>query len=113
MKQQKEIDRRVEAALSSIESIGRATVQPWLYTRIKERVLQEQKSFWEKAATFLSRPGVAIAGLLLILLINSFVLVKTESMTGGKAEYADGNQVDSESMIASSSSFEYEKFVQP
>ncbi len=113
MKQREELERKIDDALSSIEGIGKVTAQPWMYTRIRERLLREQKSFWEKAAIFLSRPGIAIAGLLLILMINSFVLLKTEGSTTDKAEYADANQVDSESMIASSSSFEYEKFVQP
>ncbi|MGB4844859.1 MAG: hypothetical protein WBP16_10370 [Ferruginibacter sp.] len=75
MKNKEHINKLVEEALNSVDSIKRAEAKPYLLTRIHARMNKETGSAWEKAGWFISRPAVAFAGLCLILLVNAMVIV--------------------------------------
>jgi hypothetical protein len=48
MKQQSDLEKRLEEALSSLDGLQRATPQPWLFSRVKGRLLRsEEKTKWE------------------------------------------------------------------
>lgn len=79
MKNIETIHKLAEDALSSIEGIKRATVKPFLLTRIHARINKQTESLWEKAGRIISRPVVAFAGLCLIILINAAVIVSKNS----------------------------------
>ncbi len=114
MKQKKDIERRVEETLNSLDGIQRAEPQPWLFSRVKGRLEQEEKTAWGTVGSFLSRPVIAIAGLCLILLLNGFLLLNQGKEPSATILTSQNEQpVDSESLIASSSSFDYETLVQP
>jgi len=118
MKQGNDIVKRVEETLNSLDGIKRATPQPWLFSRIKARLSREEaeeRTVWGTMGSFLSRPVVAIAGLCLILLFNGALLLNQPG-EGSSAAIAVQNEQqpsDSESYIASSSSFDFENLVQP
>ncbi len=115
MKQKKTIEERIEETMNSFDGIQPASPQPWLFTRIQGRLLKmEEKTSWDMVSSFLSKPAVAIASLCLILFLNGFILFQQEkeaSVVILPAQYEPPS--DSESMIASSSSFDYETLVQP
>ena len=67
------IQEEVEKTLNSLEGIQRATANPYLFTRIKASLEIEQKSFWSKALTFISRPSVAVPAIVLTILINTAI----------------------------------------
>ena len=113
MKQQSDIEKRVEDALNSLDGIQRAEPQPWLFSRVKGRLLKEEKTGWETISSFLSKPAVAIAGLFLILGLNGVLVYNQQSVGSVSAIQAELQPNDSESLIASSSSFDYENLVQP
>ena len=114
MKQQSEIEKRVEDALNSLDGIQRAEPQPWLYSRVKGRLSkEEEKTGWEVISSFLSKPAVAIAGLFLILGLNGVLVYHQQSGSSVNAIQTELQPSDSESLIASSSSFDYENLVQP
>jgi hypothetical protein len=114
MKQQSDIEKRVEDALNSLDGIQRAEPQPWLFSRVKGRLLRkEEKTGWETISSFLSKPAVAIAGLFLILGLNGFLVFNQQSDSSVIAIQNELQPNDSESLIASSSSFDYENLVQP
>ena len=118
MKQGNDIGKRVEETLNSLDGIKRATPQPWLFSRIKARLSREEaeeRTVWGTMGSFLSRPAVAIAGLCLILLFNGALLLNQpgESSSAGIAVQNEQVPSDSESFIASSSSFDFENLVQP
>ena len=75
MNKKENINKLVEDALSSVDSIRRAEAKPYLLTRIHARMNKETGSAWEKAGWFISRPAVAFAGLCLILLVNAMVII--------------------------------------
>ena len=110
MKQRKDTEKRVEETLNSLDGIQRAEPQPWLFSRVKRRLMQEEKTAWGVIGSFLARPAIAIAGLCFILILNGFLLFNQEK----ESSVAGANDLplDSESMVASSSSFDYENLVQ-
>lgn len=108
MKQESNRDEFVERVLGSLDGLERARPEPWLYTRIKGRLQRQESAGWEKISQLLARPVVAIASLGLVLVLNLFFLLQSDSPANGNS-VAQGEQVvDSESLIASSSSFDFE-----
>lgn len=116
MKSKSDIEKRVEEALNSLDGIQRATPQPWLFSRVKAKLLreaEEEKTIWGVLGSFLSKPVVAIAGLFLILFLNGIFLYNQDASTPSVVITDEVQPNDSESLIASSSSFDYENLVQP
>ena len=114
MKQQNDLEKRLEQALNSLDGIQRATPQPWLFSRVKGKLLRsEEKTTWEAIGAFLSKPAVAIAGLVLIMTLNGVLLFNQDSEPSIATSQSDLVPTDSESLIASSSSFDFENLVQP
>ena len=113
MEPKKTIEGKIERALESLEGMQRATPQPWFYTRVKARLQREEKTIWVSIGSFLSKPAVAMAGLGMILVLNIFVLFKQDKLQHATNVANQPVQLtDSESIIASNSSFDYEN-VQP
>jgi hypothetical protein len=115
MEHKKTIDAKIERALEGLDGIQRAAAQPWLHSRVMGRLQREEKTVWESIGSFLSKPAVAMAGLTTILVLNLFVLFKQNSLQDatGVASSQGVQMTDSESIIASNSSFDYENLVQP
>src|SRR5690349_15996006 len=111
MKQRNDMEKRVEEALGSLDGIQRAEPQPWLFSRVKARMIQEEKTPWGTIGSFLARPAIAIAGLCFILVLNGVLLFNEEKESTPVVSTSD-LPLDSESMVASSSSFDYENLVQ-
>ncbi len=113
MESKKTIEGKIERALESLDGMQRATPQPWLYARVKARLQREEKTVWESIGSFLSKPAVAMAGLGMILVLNIFVLFKQGNFQDATNVANQPVQLtDSESILASNSSFDYEN-VQP
>jgi hypothetical protein len=113
MKQRKDIEKRVEETLDSLDGIQRAEPQPWLFSRVKGRLMQEEKTAWGAVGSFLARPAIAIAGLCFILMLNGFLVFNQEKKSSTILTSQNEQPLDSESLVASSSSFDYETLVQP
>lgn len=110
MKQGKDINKQIEQALSSLDGIQRAEPQPWMYARIMKKLAREEdRTIWGSISSFLARPTVAIAGLCFILILNGFLLFSEKK---GNDIVITEQAIDSESLMASSSSFDYENLVQ-
>ena len=67
------LEQLIEATINSVDGAERATPAPFLLTRINARMLaakEESNSIWERASSFLSRPGFALATLAFIIVLN-------------------------------------------
>ena len=74
----KKIEQLVEETISSLDGTRRAEAKPFLLTRVLARMRAEEAvtdNIWTKAGAFLSRPGVAMAGLLLVVLVNAAIII--------------------------------------
>lgn len=85
MKNGKNRDHLVEAALNSFDGARQAEAKPFLLSRINARMNRTAESAWEKAGWFIGRPAVAFLGLCLIILINALVVVFNKQSNTGTA----------------------------
>ena len=115
MKQKIDIEQRVEKTLNSLDGIQRASPQPWLFSRIKGKMMQQDdKSVWGTIGSLLSKPVIAIAGLCLILMMNGYLLFNQYKEPSSAILISQNDEpLDSEPLMASSSSFDYENLLQP
>jgi hypothetical protein len=72
MNREKMVEQRVEEALSSLDGMARATGNPYLFTRLQQRLFGP-KSNWEKISDFVARPAFALVALFLFLAANFYV----------------------------------------
>src|SRR6185436_15045402 len=79
MNEQKHIREEVEKTLESLNGIQRAAANPYLFTRIEARLEKEERSFWSRALTFISRPSVAVPAIVLTILINTAIFFEFKS----------------------------------
>ena len=87
MKSNDFIQQEVEKTLQSLDGVQRAEANPYLFTRIKASM--QKNTSWERISSFISRPVIAFATLLLIMAINAFVLFSTGKNEGtGTGEIA-------------------------
>ena len=113
MKPKQDIDSRIEASMESLDSLQKAQAPDWFYAGVRARLERESHSAWTMLGSFLSRPVVALAGLCLVLAVNVFLVVQHPKPSSGSIAGQNETVIESESIIASSSSFEYENLVQP
>jgi hypothetical protein len=101
-----DIEKRVNGALESLDGIRRAEPRPFFYTRLKARLENEGKNVWENLGSFLARPAVALAGLVLVLGLNAFVLIQKDNTSST----AMGEELvqEEENILTASNSFDYE-----
>ena len=79
MTQQEKIQQEIEETLKSLDGVKRAEANPYLFTRIKARLEREEKGFWSRSLTFLSRPSVAVPAIVLTILINTAIFFEFKS----------------------------------
>ena len=75
------IEKLVDGTIESFDGAKKAEPRPFLLTRVMAAINNRSTSqnIWTKAAAFISRPGIAIAGLLLIILVNTAILIINKS----------------------------------
>ncbi|MBN8863746.1 MAG: hypothetical protein J0H92_10260 [Sphingobacteriales bacterium] len=113
MNERHDIEQRIGRALESLDGMKRAQPAPWFYTRLRARLERDEPvTVWEHIGSFLSRPAVVVAGLCVILVANVTILLKQPAAAtiGPNTVAQSETVVESESLIASSSSFDYENF---
>ena len=78
---QKPIEQLIAETINSFDGAKRAEAKPFLLTRIFARMQAEPAAdnIWTKAGAFLSRPSVALAGILLIVLVNVAIIVSNSN----------------------------------
>ena len=75
------IQEQVDKTLESLNDIQRAEANPYLFNRIKQRLQREERSVWTHVITFISRPAIAIAAIVLLLMMNASIIFKSDSST--------------------------------
>ncbi len=75
MEKKKDIARKAEQTLNSLDGIQRADPGPFFFTRVQAKLQKEQRSNWGRIASFITKPAVVITGIGLIVLINAAALL--------------------------------------
>jgi hypothetical protein len=99
------IDREVEKTLQSLDGTIRAEANPYLFTRLKARM--QARNGWEQFTYYLSRPAVAFAVLLLVMVVNAVLIFNSDSATTTTEEGIAVNDIADEYNLASSSNYDY------
>ena len=98
---QKNFDKRIDDALSSLDGIKKASPGPFFFTRLEAR-MQREKGVWERISSFVAKPLVAFASICLIIMINAAVIFS--SAKSDKTDAAQNNElatVDEYSQVSS------------
>lgn len=70
------IEKLIDETINSFDGSKRAEPKPFLITRVTAKMNRTDTSnFWTRVALFLTRPTVAIVGVLLVLLLNAAIIV--------------------------------------
>lgn len=73
MKNNNDWSEKANQALNSLDGIERATANPFLFTRIKERI-SERSSKWSRAADFIGRPAIVFSVTALFVALNAWAV---------------------------------------
>ncbi|MEO6405591.1 MAG: hypothetical protein ABIY51_08675 [Ferruginibacter sp.] len=92
----KKLNEEVEQALQSVDGIQRASAPPFLLTRIKAGIQSaaERESLWFKIASLLSRPAIATACFVVLLLINILAINFTDNFSTNSTSNTIAQQKD-------------------
>ena len=63
----------VHETMNSLDEVERAAPAPFLLTRINARMNLQQVSVWERISLFITRPGIAMAAIALVIIINLLI----------------------------------------
>lgn len=74
--QEKNINKKIDDALESINNIPRVSAPDYFFTRLEARMLRD-KNTWETISSFITRPVVAIASVCIILMVNFYTIIST------------------------------------
>jgi hypothetical protein len=96
-----DINKLIDAAMDSLDGASRATAKPYLLTRINARMQQVKENKWDTALRFISRPAVAMAGILLVIAINATVVTYSYPAAGNTQEeqYASVDEYSSPATV--------------
>lgn len=103
---QHKLAKLIDETIDSMDAVERATPAPFLLTRLHAALRREEISYWERMTVFLCRPGVALAAVLLVLMLN-FVMY-TYSNRNQNNFQTTGTGADEYSMINPAALFEIE-----
>lgn len=74
---QENFNKKTEEIISSLDGIKRASPLPFFFTRLEAR-MQNEKEAWSKISSFLSRPVITFACILLVIVINAAVIMASQ-----------------------------------
>ena len=84
MNDRKDIERKIDETLNSLEGMRRAEANPFLLTRIEQR-LQRSRSFFERLVVLTGRPAYALVLLCLVVVTNLTVIFTQSAATSAIA----------------------------
>lgn len=110
-KEKEYIENEVLRTLHSLDGIQRAELNPFFYTRLRAK-MDQQNSGWERVYSFISRPVIAIAILLVVMAVNTWTVWGTTNAEESNAA-ENNNTIISEiaseyNQVASTSNYDYE-----
>lgn len=110
MTSKEKIQQEIEETLQSLDGIKRAETNPFLFTRIQAR-MHKKANGWEEIFSFISKPAIAIAIVVLVMAVNGWALL--DSGSGKTIPSENGNVFVSElateyNIVASVNNYDYE-----
>lgn len=77
MKKKQNISQEIESTLSSLDGVQRAEPGDFFFTRLHARMQRSGAAdAWERFIGIVTRPSIAIVGVILILAVNTIMFVQ-------------------------------------
>ena len=109
MTPKEKIQQEIERTLQSLDGVKRAEANPFLFTRIKAR-MNKKANGWEWIFSFVSKPAIAIAIILLVMAVNGWALWGSNS--GENISDPGASELANEyNTVASLSNYDYENMI--
>jgi len=87
MNTNKPIAQIIDETLNSLDDAHRAEPKPFLFTRIKAKMLSAKENSWERASRFITRPSFAVSSLLFVIAFNIIIIVHHHSGNSSAAQF--------------------------
>jgi len=108
MTSKENIQQEIEQTLQCLDGVKRAEANPFLFTRIKARMAKKD-SVWERTFSFISKPIIAMAIVLLVMAVNGWALLGSNSSDNVIGDSANVSELANEyNVVASVDNYDYE-----
>ena len=108
MTSKEKIQQEIGQTLQCLDSVKRAEANPFLFTRIKARMAKKD-SVWERTFSFISKPVIAMAIVLLVMAVNGWALLGSNSNDTSIGDSANVSELANEyNVVASVDNYDYE-----
>jgi len=108
MTSKEKIQQEIEQTLQCLDGVKRAEANPFLFTRIKDRMAKKD-SPWERTFSFISKPAIAMAIVLLVMTVNGWALLGSGSNDNTIGDSANVSELANEyNVVASVDNYDYE-----
>ena len=108
MTSKENIQQEIEQTLQCLDGVKRAEANPFLFTRIKARMAKKD-SVWERTFSFISKPLIAMAIVLLVMAVNGWALLGSNSSDNVIGDSANVSELANEyNVVASVDNYDYE-----
>jgi len=94
MDKSQHIENQVERTLASLDGISRASANPYLYSKIRQKMLHsaDTDSPWARIQLFLSKPVIAFSLICMLLIVNVF-FVRSLRMHATQTNNTESEQI--------------------
>jgi hypothetical protein len=108
MTSKEKIQQEIEQTLQCLDGVKRAEANPFLFTRIKARMVKKN-SAWERTFSFISKPIIALAIVVLVMAVNGWALLGSGSNDNVIGDSANVSELANEyNVVASVDNYDYE-----
>ena len=110
MTSKEKIQQEIEQTLQCLDGAKRAEANPFLFTRIKAR-MDRKANVWETTFSFISKPAIAIAIVVLVMAVNGWALWDNSGSGTTENVTADTNVselANEYNVVASVDNYDYE-----
>jgi hypothetical protein len=108
MTQKEKIQQEIEQTLETLNGVKRAQANPYLFTRIKAR-MNKKANGWDGVFSFISKPVIAVAIVLLVMAVNGWALWGSDSGdTIGESPNSFSELANEYNTVASVNNYDYE-----
>ena len=108
MTSKEKIQQEIEQTLQCLDGVKRAGSNPFLFTRIQARMAKKDGA-WERTFSFISKPIIAMAIVLLVMAVNGWALLGSGSNDNTNSDSANVSELANEyNVVASVDNYDYE-----
>ena len=110
MTSKEKIQQEIEQTLQCLDGVKRAEANLFLFTRIKARMAKKDGA-WERTFSFVSKPIIAMAIVVLVMAVNGWALLgsgSNDNSTGDNAAANVSELANEYNVVASVDNYDYE-----